>query len=145
MKSKIACIILALSMSLVFVGNADFDSPIIDDDFIERLYLTEYIEDYSAFGRYNVRSVSGGSRLSVSMRTSYVSEYVGDPMNIERVYDTDRFPLVAYSDISKSVNFKLGDREIIEGRFAENIRECNINSFVALLQFGNYRTPTKFN
>lgn len=100
---------------------------LIDENFIESYADAEYVTDYYAFKENN----AGSEFLNmVSSKTtdSYGARPWADRFNGEMPFD-----LIAYSDISKSTHFRIGDREIKEGRFAGNTNECNISEELATL------------
>jgi putative ABC transport system permease protein len=119
----------------------------IDDDFIKSFIMSEYIFDYYAF---NQRPAGSNTLKSIP---SILSDEWSDW--IIRDEGNTPFDLIIYSDISKSTHFRIGDRKIIDGRFAENTDECNVSNELANLNglavgdyieiFIFYRNPQYFN
>ncbi|MDR2600047.1 MAG: hypothetical protein LBC73_07205, partial [Oscillospiraceae bacterium] len=103
----------------------------IDEEFIEKYYSSEFTKDYYAFSEFII-----GSDMITSTPYTLTIEYE-DSVGWGRIISPEGraaginpnflFTWLIYSDIEKSTHFWLGDRRIIEGRFAENTREGNIS------------------
>ncbi len=96
----------------------------IDDGFIEDFTRSEYVTDWYAFTQTN----AGSETLSP---VPYVEP--AQPSRWAFTPEGMPFTLLMYSDISKSSHFRLGDREMAEGRFAEKLSECNVSAEFAKL------------
>jgi len=103
------------------------DVAIIGDDFITGLASQEYIYDYYAFIERRSGSYTLEPYRPVLPENQWAWEIRSNNLN------PMMFDLMIYSDIEKSTHFKLGSRMIAEGRFAENINECNISTVLAEL------------
>jgi ABC-type antimicrobial peptide transport system permease subunit len=109
----------------VAIKSYDYDAAPIDEEFIERFLLPEYTEDYFAFSQ---NSAESHTLESIPLSPDYGSQW-----EIFQFREERPFTLTAYTDIEKSPLFRIGDRRIIEGRFAENVSECNISAELAEL------------
>ncbi|MDR2599737.1 MAG: hypothetical protein LBC73_05620, partial [Oscillospiraceae bacterium] len=109
----------------------------IDEEFIDRFYSSEFTKDYYAFSEFSI-----GSDMLISTPYTLTVEYedsvgwgniVTPEGRVAGINPNFLFTWLVYSDIEKSTHFWLDDRRIIEGRFAENTRECNISIDLAEL------------
>jgi len=122
---------------------------IMNNDFMDRYAQSRYVIGHYAFTHRTARSHTlAPIPLSVYFPITYrYAEITG--MYHQTYYVTEEnmhflfrpfppswhtvgmtgtpFSLNIYSDISKSTHFWLGDRAIVEGRFAENIHEANVS------------------
>jgi len=92
----------------------------INEDFIENYMMSEYISDNYGFTQF----YSSSSMLNPVSIEEFGFHFISEEMP---------FFLMIYSDVSKSTYFKVGERRIAEGRFAENTSECNISEELAKL------------
>lgn len=104
-------------------GNIDIQ----DDDFIEKYTSSDYVTDYYAFSQISaISDVLMPVPYDASVqRNQYISFF---PEDVENSYT-----VLIYTDISKSSHFRIGSRELTEGRFAENLSECNVSEDFAAL------------
>ena len=109
----------------------------IDEEFLKH-FRTDDITDFYAFSEFQAGSDSLVMAPPIVDIYGKTSEFVYLDPNVNRAGFGDlqanlshlNFPfcLTIYSDIGKSASFMKGDRIITEGRFAENINECNISA-----------------
>ncbi|MCL2253990.1 MAG: FtsX-like permease family protein [Lachnospiraceae bacterium] len=109
----------------VIAGNNRYRGNIFSEEHLEEFNNPKYISDYYAFNQFTCNA-----KITPTPFEMQLNEF-GD---YDVVVKEDKpFTLIFYSDISKSTHFKLGDRKITEGRFAEDLSECNISEDLAIL------------
>ena len=104
---------------VALVHNAYYDGSgnriLMNDDLAKSFYLPEYVTDY-----YLVINEMLSSELKP---LTYKNITTNTPKLV--------FNMLAYSDTSKAPPFVNGERQLIDGRYAANMSECNISEDLA--------------
>jgi ABC-type antimicrobial peptide transport system permease subunit len=107
-----------------------FNLPVrinIDEKFIDSHIMPKYVSDYYAFSEWVIAADALIPAIPESPSNEW-KDYIETYVEMGHI-----FSLTAYSDISESTHFRLGDRRIAQGRYAENASECNISAELAEL------------
>jgi len=111
----------------------EYDGLVLSDAVIAEIAksATNYVTGYYAFTQIPFTST----------QLQYVAQH-GAVCPLCPVGDHDlacwQFSIIAYTDISMSTHFRLNDRSIIDGRFAENANETNISTDLADFSTSQY-------